>query len=115
VNSAPAPAAASSAAAGNLADFDLAISYVTKIKNRFNTERHAYKTFLELLRAYESGQLRMLALLEQVCKTGSQSISLRRLSAAIAAAHHSSVSLTITYLHICQILPLGICAVCRPP
>jgi hypothetical protein len=95
VNTARAPAAASTAAAGNPADFDLAISYVTKIKNRFNTERHTYKTFLELLNGYQSGQLRMLALLEQVCKNHYQSISLCGFDRSVMRLLTRRVSLTL--------------------
>lgn len=37
-------------------EFNHAISFVNKIKNRFNTEPETYKNFLEILQTYQRDQ-----------------------------------------------------------
>lgn len=37
-------------------EFDQAISYVNKIKTRFNQDERVYKAFLEILNMYRKGQ-----------------------------------------------------------
>lgn len=50
----------------NNVDFDAAISYVTKIKNRFSDHPDTYKTFLNVLHSYQKEQTTIRRVYEQV-------------------------------------------------
>ncbi|KFM28479.1 Paired amphipathic helix protein Sin3-like 4 [Auxenochlorella protothecoides] len=47
-------------------EFDQAISYVNKIKQRFSTDERVYKAFLEILNMYRKGQKSIGSVYEEV-------------------------------------------------
>ena len=47
-------------------EFDHAISYITKIQNRFSTETKTFKTFLDILHCYQNEQHSINEVLDQV-------------------------------------------------
>jgi len=51
---------------GQPVEFDHAINYVTKIKNRFATDADTYKSFLDILHSYQNEQRSIKEVLEQV-------------------------------------------------
>lgn len=64
---APVPAGPAPASGSNPPEFDHAITYVTRIKQRFKQQPHIYKQFLEALHAYQNGARNINDVLDTVC------------------------------------------------